>query len=237
MCRALASSRTREKEPCDRVLSLPCGFHMAAELPGAATAKAMSRPEQEETGEVFEEANGGQSEASELMAGGPLPMASVAGGPVPFSQLFVPGGVQQTTPFVGGLQQVMPFLPVGGLMQSNSYVFGASMSPGGFAVPMSPAFGDARGGLVAGNDPVVTEVEPGSACAGRVQEPPETVEEINVDVPPERREDGVRTPRKRQAEQEVFIGTPERGPEPRSSRVRQVHSPLCRVCLRCLRCL
>ena len=67
---------------------------------------------------------------------------------------------------------------------------------------------------------MVTEVEPGSACAGRVQEPPETVEEINVDVPPERREDGVRTPRKRQAEQEVFIGTPERGPEPRSSRVR-----------------
>ena len=99
------------------------------------------------------------------------------------------------------------------------------MSPGGFAVPVSPAFGDARGGLVAGNDAVVTEVEPGSACAGRVQEPPETVEEINVDVPPERREDGVRTPRKRQAEQEVFIGTPERGPEPRSSRVRQVHSP------------
>ena len=129
---------------------------MVAELPGAATAKAMSRPEQEETGEVFEEANGGQSEGSELMAGGPLPMASVAGGPVPFSQLFVPGGVQQTTPFVGGLQQVMPFLPVGpvgGPMQSNSYIFGASMSPGGFAVPMSPAFGDARGGLVAGNDP------------------------------------------------------------------------------------
>ena len=72
-------------------------------------------------------------------------------------------------------------------MQSNSYVFAASMSPGGFAGPMSPAFGDARGGLVAGNDPVVTEVEPGSACAGRVQEPPETVEEINVDVPPEAR--------------------------------------------------
>ena len=106
---------------------------MVAELPGAATAKAMSRPEQEETGEVFEEANGGQSEASELMAGGPLPMASVAGGPVPFSQ---PGGVQQTTPFVGGLQQVMPFLPVGGPMQSNSYVFGASISPGGFAVTL-----------------------------------------------------------------------------------------------------
>ena len=72
---------------------------------------------------------------------------------------------------------------------------------------------------------MLTELEPGSACSGRVQEPPETVEEINVDVPPERREDGVRTPRKRQAEQEVFIGTPERGPEPRSSRVRQVHSP------------
>ena len=51
----------------------------------------MSRPEQEETGEAFEEAHGGLSEASELMAGGPLPMASVAGGPVPFSQLFVPG--------------------------------------------------------------------------------------------------------------------------------------------------
>ena len=50
MCRALGSSRTREKEPCDRVLSLPCGFHMVAELPGAATAKAMSRLEQEETG-------------------------------------------------------------------------------------------------------------------------------------------------------------------------------------------
>ena len=139
---------------------------MVAELPGAATAKAMSRPGQEETGEVFEEANGGLSEASELMAGGPLPMASVAGGPVPFSQLFVPGGGPQTTPFVGGLQQVMPFLPVGGPMQSNSYVLGASMSPGGFAVPMSPAFSDARGGLVAGNDPAVTEVEPGSACAG-----------------------------------------------------------------------
>ena len=27
------------------------------------------------------------------------------------------------------------------------------------------------------------------------------------------------------AEHEVFIGTPERGAEPRSSRVRQVHSP------------
>ena len=73
---------------------------------------------------------------------------------------------------------------------------------------------------------MVTEVEPGSACAGIVQEPPETVEEINVDVPPERREDGLKTPRKRQAEREVFIGgTPERDPEPRSSRVRQVHAP------------
>ena len=54
---------------------------MVAELPGAATAKVMSRPEQEETGEVFEEANGGLSEASELMGGGPLPMASAAEGP------------------------------------------------------------------------------------------------------------------------------------------------------------
>ena len=51
---------------------------------------------------------------------------------------------------------MMSFLPVEGPMQSNSYVFGASMSP---------AFGDARGGLVAGSDPAVTEVEPGSACA------------------------------------------------------------------------
>ena len=89
---------------------------------------------------------------------------------------------------------------------------------------MSPALGDARGGLVAGNDPVVIEVEPGSACAGIVHEPRETVEESNVDVPPERQEDGMRTPRKRQAEREVFIGTPERDPEPRSSRVRQVHA-------------
>ena len=92
MCQALASSRTREKKPCDRVLSLPCGFYMVAELPGAATAKTRA----EETGKVFEEANRGQLEASELMTGGPLPMASVA---VPFSQLFVSGGVQQTTPF------------------------------------------------------------------------------------------------------------------------------------------
>ena len=33
MCRALGSSRTREKEPCDRVLSLPCGFHKRKEAP------------------------------------------------------------------------------------------------------------------------------------------------------------------------------------------------------------
>ena len=55
-------------------------------------------------------------------------------------------------------------------MQRNSYVFGASMSPGGFAIPMNPAFGGAGGGLVAGEDPVVTEVEPGSVCAGFRQE-------------------------------------------------------------------
>ena len=35
----------------------------------------------------------------------------------------------------------------------------------------------------------------------------------------------VKTPRKRQAEREVFIGTPERGSETRSSRVRQVYAP------------
>ena len=43
-------------------------------------------------------------------------------------------------------------------------------------------------------------------------------------MPPEGQEDGARTPRKRQAEQKVFLGTPERGSEPRSSRVRQVRS-------------
>ena len=39
MCRALGSSRTREKEPCHRVLSLPCGFHTNAgsEPPGGST--------------------------------------------------------------------------------------------------------------------------------------------------------------------------------------------------------
>ena len=52
-------------------------------------------------------------------------------------------------------------------------------------IPMSPAFGGACGGEVAKSDPVV---EPGSACAGSIrQEPPETVEEINVDEAPERR--------------------------------------------------
>ena len=40
---------------------------MIAELPGAATVKVMSRLEQEETGEVFEEANGGLLEASQLL--------------------------------------------------------------------------------------------------------------------------------------------------------------------------
>ena len=38
MCRALGSSRTREKEPCDRVLSLPCGFHI-----GSVTAESCNR--------------------------------------------------------------------------------------------------------------------------------------------------------------------------------------------------
>ena len=41
---------------------------MVAELPGAATDEAMSRPEQEETEEVFEEARGEASSQSELMA-------------------------------------------------------------------------------------------------------------------------------------------------------------------------
>ena len=87
---------------------------------------------------------------------------------------------------------------------------------------MSPAFSGACGGEVAGSDPVVIEVEPGSACAGIRQEPPVTVEEINVDEAPGRRDDAVRTPRKRQAETEVFIGTPERCP---TSRVRQMNNP------------
>ena len=40
----------------------------------------------------------------------------------------------------------------------------SSMCPGGFPIPMSPAFGGTCGGEVAGSDPVVTEVEPGSLC-------------------------------------------------------------------------
>ena len=44
-----------EKERCS---SSPVGFHMVAELPGAATVEAMSRPEQKETEKVFEEARG-----------------------------------------------------------------------------------------------------------------------------------------------------------------------------------
>ena len=165
----------------------------------------MSRPEQEETEEVFEEAWGEASSQGELMAGGQVPLV---GGQVPYSQLFVPSGMQST-----------PFLAVGGQVTSSGYVFGASMSPGmssmclgGFPIPMSPAFGGVCGGEVAGSDPVVTEVEPGSACAGIRQEPPVTVEEINVDEAPGRRDDAVRTPRKRQAETEVFIGTLQRDP-------------------------
>ena len=70
-------------------------------------------------------------------------------------------------PFIGGMQQVMPLLPVRGPLQSSGYVFGASMSPGGFAIPMSPAFGDARGGLVAGNDPVWSQrLSPGVPVRG-----------------------------------------------------------------------
>ena len=57
------------------------------------------------------------------------------------------------------------------------------------------------------------------------QEPPEVVEEVNVDEPPERRDEAGKTPRKRQAEREVFIGTPERDLGTRSSRLRQVHAP------------
>ena len=43
----------------------------------------MSRPEHEETEEVFEEARGEASSQSELTAGGPVPLV---GGQVPFSQ-------------------------------------------------------------------------------------------------------------------------------------------------------
>ena len=45
MCRALGSSRTREKEPCDRVLTLPCGFHTLAELIGSKERGKGSSPE------------------------------------------------------------------------------------------------------------------------------------------------------------------------------------------------
>ena len=89
---------------------------MVAELPGAATVEAMSRPEQEEAEEVFEEARGEASSQSELMAGGQVPLV---GGQVPYSQLFVPNGMQ-----------AIPFLPVGGQVTSSGYVFGASMGPG-----------------------------------------------------------------------------------------------------------
>ena len=51
------------------LLSSPVGFHMVAELPGAATVEAMSRSEQEEAEEVFEEARGEASSQGELMAG------------------------------------------------------------------------------------------------------------------------------------------------------------------------
>ena len=50
---AVLSQPGGEKERCS---SSPVGFHMVAELPGAATVEAISRPEQEETEEVFEEA-------------------------------------------------------------------------------------------------------------------------------------------------------------------------------------
>ena len=85
-----------EKEPCEGFLD-SCSFSHSS----GATAKAMSRPEQEETGEVFEEAHKGLSEASESMAGGPLPTASAADDPVPFSRLFGPGGMQQCLLSVG----------------------------------------------------------------------------------------------------------------------------------------
>ena len=111
------------------------GFHMVAELPGAATAKAMARSERNETGEVFEEAHGGLSDAGELMAGGQVPLVSGQSGPVPFSQLFGPGG----------MHQAMPFLPLSGPMHGNSSVYGAMMSPCGHGVPMSPAFGGVGG--------------------------------------------------------------------------------------------
>ena len=54
---------------------------MVAELPGAAAVEAMSRPEQEEAEEVFEEARGEASSQKELMAGGQVPLV---GGQVPY---------------------------------------------------------------------------------------------------------------------------------------------------------
>ena len=89
-----------EKECFERRSRSPVGFHMVAELPGAATVEAMSRPEQEETEEVFEEARGEASSQGELMAGGQV---RLVGGQVPYSQLFAPSGMQ-----------AIPFLPVGG---------------------------------------------------------------------------------------------------------------------------
>ena len=65
----------------------------------------MSRPEQEETEEVFEEARGEASSQGELMAGGQVPLV---GGQVPYSQLFAPSGMQ-----------TIPFLPVGGQVTSS----------------------------------------------------------------------------------------------------------------------
>ena len=84
------------------MLGVRGSFCMVGELPGAATAKIMSRLD-------------------------PLPMASVV--EVPFSQVETQnsGGTTNNT-FCGGLQQVMPFLPARGPMQSNSCVFGASMT-------------------------------------------------------------------------------------------------------------
>ena len=81
---------------------------MVAELPGAATVEAMSRPEQEKAEKVFEEARGEASSQSELMAGGQGPLVS---GQVPYSQLFVPNGIQ-----------AISFLPVGGQVTNSGYV-------------------------------------------------------------------------------------------------------------------
>ena len=50
-CRAPWLKPGGEKECFERCSRSPVGFHMVAELPGAATVEAMSRPEQEETEE------------------------------------------------------------------------------------------------------------------------------------------------------------------------------------------